>query len=116
MLGSAIADQHGRIDGGKLPNIPARMAKPWAWTRCGVWLPSFTPALRTSDRVPRFSRFRVADNVRFVRFDMARPSHPPHTGGIEEVTRREGGATPVGAAGEGGVPSGQGDTRNTGRV
>jgi hypothetical protein len=30
--------------------------------------------------VPRFSRFRVADSIRFVRFNMARPSHPPQLG------------------------------------
>ena len=30
-----------------------------------------------SDRVPRFSRLERADSVRFVRFNMAKPSHPP---------------------------------------
>jgi hypothetical protein len=38
-------------------------------------------ATKASDRVPRFSRFRLADSVRFVRFNMATPSHPPVSGG-----------------------------------
>jgi hypothetical protein len=38
-------------------------------------------ATEASDRVPRFSRFRLADSVRFVRFNMATPSHPPVLGG-----------------------------------
>jgi len=31
-----------------------------------------TLASEASDRVPRFSRFRLADSVRFVRFNMAK--------------------------------------------
>jgi hypothetical protein len=41
-------------------------------------------AWRPSDLVPRFSRFRLAESVRFVRFSMARPSHPPTTGGMKK--------------------------------
>jgi hypothetical protein len=76
------------IDGSQMPNIPTRMAKPWAWRMRGVDLPLRALALTASDRVPRFSRFRLADSVRFVRFNMARPSHPPASGGIEEVRRQ----------------------------
>jgi hypothetical protein len=43
--------------------------------------PLLMPATRASDRVPRFSRFRLADSVRFMRFNMATPSHPPALGG-----------------------------------
>jgi hypothetical protein len=43
--------------------------------------PVLTLVLRTSDRVPRFSRFEDADSVRFVRFNMAKPSHPPEMAG-----------------------------------
>src|SRR4051794_37188457 len=37
--------------------------------------PMLPPSTRANDRVPRFSRFDLADSVRFVRFNMAKPSH-----------------------------------------
>jgi len=43
-----------------------------------------TRAEAASDRVPRFSRLRLADSVRFVRFNMTRPSHPPSSGGLKK--------------------------------
>ena len=39
--------------------------------------PMLEPEIRSSDRVPRFSRFVSAENVPFVRFNIGRPSHPP---------------------------------------
>jgi hypothetical protein len=56
-----------------------------AWRVCRVWMPSLRPARVASDRVPRFSRFRWADSVRFVRFNMAIPSHPPAFGAGDKV-------------------------------
>ncbi len=50
------------------------------WTRaakCEVCLPKLAFALTASVRVPRFSPRGLADGVRFVRFNMARPSLPP---------------------------------------
>jgi len=52
-----------------------------AWRLCRVCAPELRLASEASDRVPRFSRFRWADSVRFVRFNMAIPSHPPAWGG-----------------------------------
>ncbi len=46
-----------------------------------------TPVATTSDRVPRFSRFRLADSVRFVRFNMARPHIRQHQAGLDEAER-----------------------------
>jgi hypothetical protein len=63
------------------PTIPARMTTGWAWRVCRAFAPLLTFACEASDRVPRFSRFRWADSVRFVRFNMAIPSHPPASGG-----------------------------------
>lgn len=64
--------------------IPSRMTTQYAWRDRRVCPPMLTPAFRASDRVPRFSRFRWADSVRFVRFNMTRPSHPPIRGGFEK--------------------------------
>ena len=87
MLGISIPND-ARIDGSKLHDIPSRMANPWAGRTCRVGLPLNSPVARTNDRVPRFSRLRRADSVRFVRFNMARPSLPPSSGGLEEVGRQ----------------------------
>jgi len=46
-----------------------------------VDLPLLPLALRTSVRVPRFSRLVRADSVRFMRLNMAKPSHPPEKAG-----------------------------------
>ena len=56
----------------------------------GVRLPSLTLALAASDRVPRFSRLESAnaDSVWFVRFNMAKPSHPPWKGRELEVRQQ----------------------------
>jgi hypothetical protein len=69
------------------PTIPARMTTAEAWRVCRVCVPllkrtgSAEAEAAASDRVPRFSRFRLADSIRFVRFNMAKPSHPPTWGG-----------------------------------
>ena len=47
-------------------------------------------AWEASVRVPRFSPLVVAESVRFVRFNMARPSLPPVSGGLETPKRRLG--------------------------
>src|SRR5271157_4182439 len=46
-----------------------------------VVLPLLPLALRASVRVPRFSRLVRADSVRFMRLNMADPSHPPAKAG-----------------------------------
>src|SRR5271157_5231702 len=46
-----------------------------------VVLPLLPLALRASVRVPRFSRLVRADSVRFMRLNMANPSHPPAKAG-----------------------------------
>jgi hypothetical protein len=82
--------------GGASPIIPGYSTIPARTTTVGkvVWavrrvrLPLLAPALRPSIRVPRFSRLVLADSVRFVRFNMARPSLPPQTGGLETPERR----------------------------
>src|SRR4051812_24684638 len=62
--------------------VPVRMSSNtikvgWTWRMRRVTLPMLALASEASDRVPRFSRLRLADSVRFVRFNMARPSLPP---------------------------------------
>jgi hypothetical protein len=49
-----------------------------------VWPSRLTSAFAARDRVPRFSPLESAkaDSVRFMRLNMARPSHPPEKGGI----------------------------------
>jgi len=49
----------------------------WAWRRRRVCEPVLKLARVANDRVPRFSPLRLADDVRNVRFNMVRPSHPP---------------------------------------
>jgi hypothetical protein len=63
------------IEGSGLPNVPTRGVKPWAWRTRRVDLPLITLVATTSDRVPRFSRLRLADSVRFVRFNMDKALH-----------------------------------------
>ena len=72
MLGIAIDG----IDGCELQDIPTRMERPWAWRVREFCLP-LKPLARTSDRVPRFSWLVLAESVRFVGFNMSRPSDPP---------------------------------------
>jgi hypothetical protein len=68
---------------------------------CRVETPKLKRATGASDREPRprFRRFRVVDSVRFVRFNIALPSHPPAWGGRKVGGDSEHGGTVVWAAG-----------------
>jgi len=101
----------GAIIGGPSNLKPGSITDParTETTTCPTWavrrvrLPMLALALPSSFRVPRFSRLGLADSVRFVRFNMARPSLPPvwRVGDAQAAVRRR--ARPprsgIGAAG-----------------
>ena len=68
------------IESSQVESLTSRTPARTGWTRaakCGSCLPELAFALMASVRVPRFSPSELADSVRFVRFNMARPSLPP---------------------------------------
>jgi hypothetical protein len=80
MSGGGTECEHGidelhnlesQIRGVESWGIPSRMTTPTTGRTCEAGLPMLPLVVRASDRVPRSSRFREADSVRFVRLNMA---------------------------------------------